>query len=243
MLPYEKLEQRIGHNFADPFLLQTALTHRSFGAPHNERLEFLGDGVLNCVIAALLYRRFDQLPEGDLSRLRANLVRQDSLHRIALELELGSRLQLGDGERKSGGHSRPSILADSLEAIFGAVFQDAGFDVTREVIDRLYAPLLNEIDLTKTIKDAKTRLQEWLQGHRHELPLYQLQGAEGGTHAQEFLIECRINALNVVTEGRGPSRRIAEQKAAALALEQIEHMTVVPTRKKNRPGSPERTSS
>jgi ribonuclease-3 len=199
-------------------LLETALTHRSYGVPNNERLEFVGDGVLNCVIAELLFRRFDNLPEGDLSRLRANLVRQDTLHRIALELDLGLSLHLGDGELKSGGVSRPSILADAVEAIFGAIYIDGGFQDARAVIERLYAPLIESIDLSRDIKDAKTRLQEALQGVKLPLPVYTLEGAAGELHAQDFSVSCSIPKLGIITRAQGSTRRVAEQRAAELAL-------------------------
>ena len=164
------LADRLGHRFADPGLLKTALTHRSHSTPHNERLEFLGDGLLNCVVAEALFQRFADLPEGDLSRLRANLVRQEALHKLALELKLGDFLRLGEGELRSGGHQRPSILADALEAIFGAVFRDAGYDTGRTVILNLYQSLLAEVKPGLAQKDPKTRLQEWLQGRKKPLP-------------------------------------------------------------------------
>lgn len=215
------LEQRIGHQFADPLLFRTALTHRSFGTPHNERLEFIGDGVLNCVVADLLFRQFADLPEGDLSRLRANLVRQDTLHQIALALELGSALRLGDGEKKSGGSTRPSMLADAFEAIVGAVYMDRGFDAAYAVVSRQYLPLIKQIDLTGDIKDPKTRLQEVLQGRRLPLPEYAIIDTEGEQHAQEFVVSCIIQKLSIRTEARGNSRRIAEQRAAQLALDAL----------------------
>lgn len=218
---HRTLEQRIGHQFADPLLLRTALTHRSFGTPHNERLEFIGDGVLNCAVADLLYRHFPDLPEGDLSRLRANLVRQDTLHQIALRLELGQLLRLGDGEKKSGGSSRPSMLADTFEAIIGAVFMDRGFDAAHGVVARQYQPLIGQIDLTRDIKDAKTRLQEVLQGRRLPLPEYAIVAVKGEQHVQEFVVSCSIQKLSIRTEARGNSRRIAEQRAARLALEAL----------------------
>lgn len=218
---HSSLEQRIGQTFADPLLLRTALTHRSFGTPHNERLEFVGDGVLNCAVADLLYRRFVELPEGDLSRLRANLVRQDSLHQIALTLDLGAVLRLGDGEKKSGGNQRPSMLADAVEAIIGAVFVDRGFDAAYAVVAKLYEPLIDKIDLSRDIKDAKTRLQEVLQGRRLPLPEYAIVDTRGEQHVQEFVVSCTIQKLAIRTEASGNSRRIAEQRAAELALEAL----------------------
>ena len=217
--PHLALEQRIGHQFADPLLLRTALTHRSFGTPHNERLEFIGDSVLNCVIADLLYRHFPELPEGDLSRLRANLVRQDTLHRVALSLEIGAILRLGDGEKKSGGSQRPSMLADTVEALVGAAYLDSGFEAAHRVVSKLFHPLIELIDLTRDIKDPKTRLQEVLQGRRLALPEYVIVDTQGEQHIQEFLVSCTIKKLSIRTEARGSSRRIAEQRAAQLALD------------------------
>lgn len=214
----ERLQSRIGHAFADPRLLLEALTHRSFGQPNNERFEFLGDSILNCVMSIALFERFGELREGDLSRVRASLVRQDALYRIALGLELGDCLRLGEGELKSGGSRRPSILADALEAVFAAVFLDAGFGAAKSVIDRLYAPLLAEVDPRKPSKDPKTALQEWLQGRRIPVPTYAMVQALGEAHAQEFEVACEIPKLGVRTLGRGPSRRIAEQQSAELAL-------------------------
>ncbi|MDX5409786.1 MAG: ribonuclease III [Thauera sp.] len=214
----ERLQSRIGHPFGDPKLLLEALTHRSFGQPNNERFEFLGDSILNCVMSIALFERFGELREGELSRVRASLVRQDALHRIACELELGSFLRLGEGELKSGGSRRPSILADALEAVFAAVFLDAGFGAAKSVIDRLYAPLLAEVDPRKPSKDPKTALQEWLQGRRIPVPTYSMVQALGEAHAQEFEVACEIPKLGVRTLGRGPSRRIAEQQSAELAL-------------------------
>lgn len=216
------LERAIGHRFSDASLLQMALTHRSHSFPHNERLEFLGDSILNGVIARQLFERFPDLPEGDLSRLRANLVRQDSLHKLALSLALGNHLRLGEGELKSGGAKRPSILADALEAIFGAIWLDAGFDSASEVIVRLYENMLASIVFGKPIKDPKTLLQEYLQGRRLPLPKYLLTSTEGEAHAQMFNIACEIDSLHVRTEGCGGSRRAAEQMAAERALERLQ---------------------
>ncbi|MER2553482.1 MAG: ribonuclease III [Thauera sp.] len=214
----ERLQARLGHVFTDPRLLQEALTHRSFGQPNNERFEFLGDSILNCVTAITLFERFGELREGELSRVRASLVRQDALHRIALELELGDCLRLGEGELKSGGNRRPSILADALEAVFAAVFLDAGFGAAQGVIDGLYRSLLAEVDPEKPSKDAKTALQEWLQARRMPVPTYTMVQVLGEAHAQEFEVACEIPKLGVRTLARGPSRRIAEQQSAELAL-------------------------
>jgi ribonuclease-3 len=214
------IEHAVGHVFGSHGVLVQALTHRSFGALHNERLEFLGDSVLNCVIAQALYERFAGVREGDLSRLRANLVRQETLAEIAQRIGLGEHLRLGEGELKSGGFRRPSILADALEAVFGAVFIDGGFDSARQAILRLYEPLLSNLDPHHSGKDAKTALQEFLQGRRLALPQYQLRATRGEAHAQEFEVECLIPDLGISTIGRGPSRRAAEQEAARRAFEQ-----------------------
>lgn len=218
----QKIAAGIGHEFADASLLRTALTHRSYGTPNNERLEFLGDGILDCVIADILYQRFPELPEGDLSRLRANLVRQETLHGLALQLGVGQALRLGEGELKSGGAARPSILADALEALFGAVYRDAGFDVTARLIARLYAPLLADLKPGQFQKDAKTRLQEWLQGRQHPLPVYALLHEGGEDHARIFSVSCTLASPPLRTEGEGSSRRAAEQVAAGAMLELLE---------------------
>ncbi len=212
---------RLGHQFADQQLLRTALTHRSFGTPNNERLEFLGDGILDCVIAAALYQRFADLPEGDLSRLRANLVRQDALHQLALHLNIGEALHLGEGELKSGGAQRPSILADALEALFGAIYLDAGFEAAAAVVLKLYAPLLDALQPGKVRKDAKTGLQEWLQGRKKPLPRYVLIEASGAAHEQSFAVACELADPPLRTLGHGSSRRIAEQNAAEQAMKAL----------------------
>lgn len=215
------IARSIGHVFSDASLLRTALTHRSYGTPHNERLEFLGDGILDCVIAALLYQRFPELPEGDLSRLRANLVRQESLYQLALQLDIGSTLRFGEGELRSGGASRPSILADALEAVFGAVYLDAGFEKAFKVIEQLYQPLLADLKPGQFQKDPKTRLQEWLQGRKKPLPRYALLEMRGAAHEQSFKVACEIDQPAVRTIGSGSSRRIAEQNAAEAAMKAL----------------------
>ena len=215
------IAHQLGHSFSDPLLLRTALTHRSFGVPNNERLEFLGDGILDCAIAAALFHRFPDLPEGDLSRLRANLVNQDALHQLALSLNIGDALRLGEGELKSGGALRPSILADALEALFGAIYLDAGFLVAQAVIDKLYSPLLANLKPGEFQKDVKTRLQEWLQGRKKSLPRYQLLEATGAAHEQRFEVSCEIESPALRTVGHGSSRRIAEQVAADKALKEL----------------------
>jgi len=211
--------ESLGHVFRRPELLRQALTHRSFGADHNERLEFIGDSILNCAIALALYRRFPQLPEGELSRIRANLVNKDMLYRLARTLDLGGAIRLGEGELKSGGASRPSILADALEAMFGAIFLDGGFDAVDAAISRLYAGEIAGIDPTGLAKDPKTRLQEWLQGRKLAVPEYEVAAVRGESHLQTFDVVCRIPALDIAATGSGPSRRAAEQAAAAAAYE------------------------
>ena len=217
----ERLEERVGYRFSRPELLEQALTHRSHGTPHNERLEFLGDSVLNCVIAAELYERFGDLPEGDLSRLRARLVRQEALHEMAQALGLGEHLRLGEGELKSGGSTRPSILADAFEALIGAIFLDGGFASAAEAVKRVYRPLLAGLDPQDLGKDPKTLLQELLQARRIALPQYAVLATRGAAHSQNFEVECVIPALSVRTTGSGSNRRAAEQEAALRAFEQI----------------------
>lgn len=220
-MPFSALAKRLGHDFKDASLLKTALTHRSFGTPHNERLEFLGDSILNCTIAADLFERFPMQDEGDLSRLRATLVKQDALHQLALGLRIGDALRLGEGELRSGGHQRPSMLADAVEALIGAIYLDAGFVAAQQVILRLYEPLLDKLVPGQATKDPKTRLQEWLQGHKKALPRYQLLEATGAAHDQRFAVACEIDHLSLRTTGRGTSRRLAEQEAADNALKAL----------------------
>ena len=202
-------------------MLQRALTHRSYSAAHNERLEFLGDSVLNCTIAKYLYDTYPDLPEGDLSRLRSNLVNQQTLAILAHQLNLGEQLQLGEGERKSAGHRRPSILADGLEALFGAVLLDADFAAAEKVILGLYVPFIARTDLKTLGKDAKTLLQENLQSRKLALPQYNVTEIKGEAHAQTFVVSCEIAQLGLTTQGEGASRRIAEQIAAERAFQQI----------------------
>lgn len=221
LAPIERLEKALGYTFSQPGLLEQALTHRSFGEPNNERLEFLGDSLVNAVIAMALFSQFSDRKEGELSRLRASLVRQEGLHQVAQTLNLGDHLRLGEGELKSGGFRRPSILADALEAIFGAAFLDGGFEAARGIIDRLYAPLLAGMDPLAAGKDPKTALQEWLQARRKPLPQYALVDARGEAHAQEFEVECAIPAFRLQVRGAGSSRRAAEQQAARRALDQL----------------------
>jgi ribonuclease-3 len=217
----QRLEAALGHGFGRPELLRQALTHRSFGSPHNERLEFLGDAVLNCAVAGYLYKHFAELKEGELSRLRASLVRQETLADIARSLSLGDFLQLGEGELKSGGSGRPSILADALEAIIGAIYVDAGFDAAQTVIELLYKSAMARIDPNDAGKDPKTALQEILQGRHLPLPRYGLLATHGEAHIQELEVECAIPDLDIRTIGAGSSRRIAEQQAAQRAIAEI----------------------
>ncbi|AAZ98039.1 ribonuclease III [Thiobacillus denitrificans ATCC 25259] len=217
-----RLQQALGYTFSRSGLLQQALTHRSYGALNNERLEFLGDSVLNCSVARALYDAFPDLPEGSLSRLRANLVRQETLAEIAGALRLGDSLRLGEGELKSGGFRRPSILADALESLFGAVFLDAGFDEAQRVVRRLFDPLVAQIDPKASGKDPKTRLQEILQSRRLPLPEYRLVGTEGEAHDQSFIVECLLAKPVLSTRGTGKSRRAAEQEAARQACAELQ---------------------
>jgi ribonuclease-3 len=213
--------RQLDHDFATPALLQQALTHRSFASRNNERLEFLGDSILNCAIAARLFEDYPRLAEGDLSRARASLVKEQTLAEISARLKLGDYIQLGEGELKSGGFRRPSILADALEAIFGAIYLDAGFDRVKQVILALYAPLLQELDPKNLDKDPKTRLQEYLQGRKASLPLYEVINVSGEAHDQEFEVECAIPEFGVRAKGVGHSRRRAEQNAAIAAYDQV----------------------
>ena len=211
----------IDHAFVDPDLLRQALTHRSYGAPNNERLEFVGDAVLDCVIAVALFERFPAIPEGDLSRARAHLVNKDTLADVARRIGLGSAIRLGEGELRSGGADRASILSDALEAVFGAVFLDGGFDAARRTIESAYAELLRDADPAVLGKDPKTRLQEWLQAQRRAVPDYVIVATSGEAHAQRFTVECRIAGFDVVATGSGASRRAAEQDAARHAFEAL----------------------
>jgi ribonuclease III len=213
-----EFEQKLGYSFKNPALLQQALTHRSFGSGNNERLEFLGDGILNCCIASLIFEQFPAMPEGELSRLRANLVNQSVLAEISTSLNVGSLLRLGDGELKTGGASRPSILGDSLEAVLGAVFLDAGFDAATTVVRTLFASRLISVRDTRPPKDAKTELQEWLQAKHLPLPAYTVKRIEGESHRQQFYVECAVSSFEIHIDGCGASRRLAEQAAAAQVL-------------------------
>lgn len=219
------LQQRLQHEFANTGLLTRALTHRSFSADHNERLEFLGDSVLNLAVADLLYARLADLPEGDLSRVRANLVKQDTLHRLAVVLGLPDVLLLGEGEVRSGGQKRPSILADALEAVIGAVYLDAGFVAAQALVHRLFQAVEINPTMEAIGKDPKTELQEWLQGRKMRLPLYRVVGTLGMAHRQTFDVECEVNEFGLAERGIGGSRRAAEQAAATAMLHTLKHRT------------------
>lgn len=217
----DALCRQLGHVFTQPQLLQRALTHRSHSAAHNERLEFLGDSVVNCVVAKYLHDTYPDLPEGDLSRLRSNLVNQQTLYELAQQLHLGELLLLGEGERKSAGSSRPSILADALEALVGALFLDGGFEAAERAVLSLYIPFIRQADVLTLGKDAKTLLQEYLQSRKLALPKYTVIATQGEAHAQIFQVECAIAQLKMSTRGEGSSRRIAEQMAADVAYQKL----------------------
>jgi ribonuclease III len=212
------LQARLQHQFSDQQLLVRALTHRSFSADHNERLEFLGDSVLNLAVSALLYERLYALPEGDLTKVRATLVKQEPLHQLAVGLGLPELIRLGEGEMRSGGSRRPSILADALEAVIGAVYLDAGYAAAEALVRRLFDDIEINPNMAATAKDPKTELQEWLQGRKMKLPVYRVAATLGAAHKQTFDVECEIPELDVVERGIGASRRAGEQAAAAAML-------------------------
>ena len=216
------LATRLGHTFADAGLLQRALTHRSFSADHNERLEFLGDSVLSLAVSSLLYARLQKASEGELSRIRANLVKQESLYQIALKLDLASAIRLGEGELRSGGQRRPSILADALEAVIGAVYLDGGHAAADALVRRLFEGVQITPALSAASKDAKTALQEWLQGRKMRLPQYEVTRILGEAHRQTFEVACHVAERNLTQVGQGASRRAAEQAAAAAMLQALE---------------------
>ena len=214
--------RRLGHTFHRPELLRQALTHRSHSLPHNERLEFLGDAVLNCAVAGLIFHHFPDLSEGSLSRIRANLVNQKVLAELAQTLELGKLIRFGEGELKSGGDKRPSILADALEAVIGAIYLDAGFEQAEKTVEILFAPSLGELNTHTLGKDPKTLLQEYLQSRKLALPRYAVVATRGEAHQQQFQVECVISRPEIRTLGEGTSRRSAEQHAARQAYEQLQ---------------------
>jgi ribonuclease-3 len=220
-LAVEWLARETGYRCREASLVEAALTHRSVAGVNNERLEFLGDGVLNCVIADLLYRRYGRADEGELSRLRARLVRGEALAAIAAELGVGEQLRLGPGELRTGGFRRRSILADALEALFGAIYLDGGFEAAYAAISRVFEPSMEELAGTADLKDPKTRLQEYLQGRGLALPRYTVERIEGESHMQRFSVSCDVAALGLRASGEGASRRAAEQEAARQVLEAI----------------------
>ena len=213
------LQQALGYTFRDPKWLERALTHRSFSADHNERLEFLGDAVLGLAVSTALVSRWRDLPEGDLSRVRANLVKQPTLAELAQRIGLEEYLRLGSGEMQSGGRQRPSILADALEALLGAVYSDGGFEAATAVVEKLYSSWFTQDKLDAMGKDSKTTLQEWLQGRKMALPVYQVLGTVGLAHEQTFQVSCRVEELALESRGEGTSRREAEQQAASAMLQ------------------------
>jgi ribonuclease-3 len=215
------LQKRLQYHFANAAHLTRALTHRSYSADHNERLEFLGDAVLNLSVADLLFERLHQLPEGDLSRVRANLVKQDTLHQLSVETGLPACIRLGEGEVRSGGKKRPSILADALEAVIGAVYLDGGYAAAQSLVRRLYHAVEINPSMAAIGKDPKTELQEWLQGRKMRLPLYRVVGTLGAAHQHSFDVECEIVEMNLSERGIGGSRRAGEQAAAAAMLQTI----------------------
>ena len=215
---FDALQDSLGHRFADADLLKRALTHRSLGSGHNERLEFLGDAVLSLAISGLLFEHFSGSDEGDLTRVRAHLVREESLHRAALQLGLPQLLFLSEGEARDGGALRASILADALEALIGAAFLDAGFDAARGVVQRLFGEIIATTDKGSWSKDAKTELQEWLQARHLPVPSYRITATRGQAQAQTFEVECAVATLALAELGEGRSRRIAEQEAARRML-------------------------
>jgi ribonuclease-3 len=229
----QSLQARLGYRFDDAALLRRALTHRSFGAEHNERLEFLGDAVLTMAVSSLLYERFAGSDEGDLTRVRAHLVREDSLHRAALALGLPDALRLSEGEARGGGAQRPSILADALEALIGAVLLDGGYEAAHSLVQRLFGDVIQATEAENWSKDAKTELQEWLQARRIPVPAYRITATRGQAHAQTFEVECAVPTLGLAERGEGKSRRSAEQEAARRMLEQL--------KASDRPGGPLRS--
>jgi ribonuclease-3 len=217
----DTLQQRLGYRFAQPELLGRALTHRSAGVEHNERLEFLGDAVLNLAVSKLLYDRFGGSDEGDLTRVRAHLVREDSLYRVALALGLPLNVRLSDGEARGGGAQRPSILADAVEALIGAAYLDGGYEKAHALVEQLFGEIIASSGVDNWRKDAKTELQEWLQARRLPVPGYRIVATRGQAHAQTFEVECAVPDLSLVAHGEGRSRRIAEQEAAGRLLELV----------------------
>jgi ribonuclease III len=220
----------IAYRFSDPALLRQALTHKSHGPAHYERLEFLGDSILNFVVSTRLFELHPNAPEGDLSRMRARIVRGRTLTEVAQGIKLGQQLKLGPGEMRSGGHGRSSILADALEALLGAIYLDGGYAACREVILALCDPLIRGLPAANELKDAKTRLQEWLQARGRPLPVYLLVGEEGADHAKRFHVECRLQDQDGAVRASGASRQRAEQAAAASLLLELAGSPEAPAR-------------
>ena len=218
----DALQQRLGHRFSRPELLGRALTHRSFGADHNERLEFLGDAMLSLAVSRLLFDRFGESDEGDLTRVRAHLVREDSLHRAALQLRLPEVLRMSEGESRGGGAQRASILADAMEAIIGAIYLDGGYEAALGLVRQLFGEVIDSTTADSWRKDAKTELQEWLQGRRQPVPAYRIVATHGQAHAQTFEVECSVPSLQLAEVGQGKSRRVAEQDAAYKVLSRLQ---------------------
>jgi ribonuclease-3 len=229
----QALQERLGYRYTRAELLRRALTHRSWGAEHNERLEFLGDAVLSLAISRLLYERHGDSDEGDLTRVRAHLVREDSLHRVALALGLPEVMRLSEGEARGGGAQRPSILADAVEALIGAVFLEGGYEAAHAVVQRLFGEVISATEAESWGKDAKTELQEWLQARRVPVPAYRITATRGQAHAQTFEVECAVPTLGLAERGEGRSRRIAEQEAARRLLASL--------KASDRPGGPLRS--
>ena len=219
--PLDAFQQRLGYRFRQPEVLARALTHRSFGADHNERLEFLGDAVLNVAVSDLLFGHFAESPEGDLTRIRAHLVRQDMLHRIAMSMGLPTVLRLSESEARGGGAQRPSMLADAMEAVIGGVYLDSGFEAAQALVRRLFEPLVLETVTQSWGKDAKTQLQERLQARRLPVPEYRIEATRGRAHEQIFVVVCTVPSLGIEGSGEGRSRRAAEQEAASAVLERL----------------------
>lgn len=230
---FDGLQRRLGHRFTRQDLLLRALTHRSFGSDHNERLEFLGDAVLSLAVSDLLYARFGESDEGDLSRVRAHLVREDSLHRAAVTIGIPDVIRLSESEARGGGAQRASILADALEALIGAAYLDAGFDAARHVVQRLFGDVITTTEADSWAKDAKTELQEWLQARKLPVPSYTIVATRGQAHAQTFEVSCEVPPLGLRESGEGRSRRSAEQEAARRLLDVL--------KASDRPGGPLRS--
>lgn len=216
-----KLQKKLNYSFKDVQLLNRALTHRSYSSTHNERLEFLGDSILNFSVASILFKKLKDQAEGDLTRIRASYVNQDTLAKIAQNLELPDLIHLGEGELKSGGFRRPSILADAVEAIFGAIYIDSGIHEAQKVVESIYEPLMKDVDFSTLGRDSKTLLQEFVQAKKVPLPTYKVLNISGAAHDQEFEVECSVELYDISAQAVGSSRRSAEQAAATIVLEKL----------------------